>query len=311
MKLLITGGAGFIGSHLTDFYLSKGHYVTVIDNFCTGKKEFLTTAQRYSRFTLLKADLTDYKDILKKIPDNIHTVFHLAANSDVAKGMTDPDIDFHNSTLATFNLLKVMISKKIRRIFYTSGSGIYGDPGSKKVMETYGPLFPVSYYGATKLSAESLIYAFSYLHNLKSFILRPANIIGVRATHGVIFDFINQLRKNPQALRILGDGKQYKSYLYISDVIEAINCVWSKSKERINLFNLSSNSTITVNRIAEIVIEEMGLTNVDIIRTGGYGGWKGDVPIIKLDNKKIKKLGWNERYNCEEAVRKTVRELIS
>ena len=310
MKVLITGGAGFIGSQLADFFLKKGYTVTVIDNLSFGQKEFISHNLNNPKYQFIKLDLLDYPKLVKALSPDIDTVFHLAANSDISKGATDPDIDVKNTTLATFNLLKAMQANKIKKIFYTSGSGVYGDVGSTYTSETFGPLLPVSLYGATKLSAEALISAFVNLHEMKAWILRPANIIGPRATHGVIFDFINKLKKDPTKLQILGDGQQSKSYLYVADVIAAIDLVWKKGKEKINLYNIASNSFITVTEIANVILEEMGLDKTKLSYTGGSIGWKGDVAIVRIKNTKINKLGWKSNYTSKQAVRKTVRVLL-
>jgi len=311
MKLLITGGAGFIGSQLVDFYLKKGHEVLVIDNLSWGKKEFLSHNYNNPNFKFVKLDLLNYKKLLKVLDPNIDTVFHLAANSDIMRGADDPSIDYKNTIKSTFNLLSAMRLKKIKRIFYTSGSGVYGEIGKKKVSETYGPLFPYSMYGATKLAAEGMIAAFVNLYEMQAWIIRPANIIGPRATHGVILDFINKLKKNPKRLEILGDGNQNKSYLYITDVIQAIDCIWRKEKNKISLYNLASDSTTTVNEIAQAVIKEMDLQNVNIEHTEGDRGWKGDVPIIWLTNDKLNALGWRCQFSSKEAVQKTIRVLLN
>ena len=187
MKILVTGGAGFIGSHLVDHLIKAGHKVKVYDNLSGGKYEFLKHHEKNSRFTFVKADLADQKT-LRKESKNIEMVFHLAANSDISKGITDPSIDFRETTQNTFNLLQAMKENGIKKIFFTSGSGIYGDAGSTYTKENFGPLIPVSMYGATKLSAEAMIYAFSNFFDIQAWVLRPANIIGPRLTHGVVFD---------------------------------------------------------------------------------------------------------------------------
>ena len=311
MKLLITGGAGFIGSQLTDDLLSKGHSVCVIDNLSWGKKEFLAGQFTNPKFEFHAVDLLDYKKFFSVVPEDIDTIFHLAANSDIMRGASNPDIDFENTTVATFHVLKAMKEKKIKRIFYLSGSGVYGDVGFQQPKESYGPLFPRSMYGATKLSAEGMISAFVNLYDMQAWILRPANIIGRRATHGVIFDFINQLKKDPTHLHVLGDGKQTKSYLYITDVLAAIDLVWHNSRAPIDIFNLTSTTFISVNDIAKSVIDGMNLRNVHITKTGGRGGWKGDVPIIRMNNKRLKQLGWFPRYTTIQAVKKTIQDLLN
>ena len=199
----------------------------------------------------------------------------------------------------------------IRKLVYTSGSGVYGDRGAKYSSECFGPLEPVSMYGASKLGAEGLISAFAHLFDLRAWIIRPANIIGPRATHGVVFDFVRMLKKDPRKLRILGDGKQSKAYLHVEDVVDALLLVLKKAKKRVNFFNLSSNSFITVNQIADEVLRMMRLKDVEIERTGGKIGWKGDVAVVRLDNIQLHKLGWRAKYNSRQAVRATIQALLS
>jgi len=308
MKILITGGAGFIGSHLVDHLIDQKHNVKVYDNLSGGKHSFIKHHEKNKNFKFVKADLADLKT-LKKETTGIDMVYHLAANSDISKGITDPSIDFKQTTQNTFNLLLAMRHNGIKKIFFTSGSGIYGDVGSTYTKESFGPLVPVSMYGATKLSAEAMIYAFSNFYNIQAYILRPANIIGPRLTHGVIFDFIKRLRKYPKKLQILGDGKQSKSYLYVMDVIKAIDLVVKKSKKKINIFNIASNSFITVNSIADVITGEMEI-NPKREWTGGKIGWKGDVAKVRINNDKITALGWKPKYNSKEAVIKTVRVVL-
>ncbi len=308
MKILVTGGAGFIGSHLVDYLLVDGHKVKVYDNLSGGNFDFLKHNIKNKNFTFVKADLADLKK-LKKETKGIEMVYHLAANSDISKGITDPSIDFEQTTHHTFNLLQAMKENVIKKIFFTSGSGIYGDVGSTYTKESFGPLIPVSMYGATKLSAEAMIYAFSNFFDIQVWVLRPANIIGPRLTHGVVFDFIKRLRKDPKRLQILGDGKQSKSYLYVLDVIKAIDLVTRKAKKKINIFNIASNSFITVNSIADIITKEM---NIKPKRswTGGKIGWKGDVAKVRINNSQITKLAWKPKYNSRQAVQKTVRVIL-
>jgi len=309
-KILITGGAGFIGSQLADYYLEKRYKVLVFDNLSWGKKEFFIHNKNNPKYKFIKLDLLDYDDLLKNLPKDIDTVFHLAANSDISRSAKDPEIDLKNTTIATFNVLSAMRMKKLKNIFYFSGSGVYGDVGNKYTSETFGPLCPVSMYGATKLSAEAMISAYAHLFDMRAWILRPANIIGPRATHGVIFDFINKLKKNSKKLVILGNGKQSKSYLYVEDVIEAVDLVWNKAKDRVNILNIASNSFITVTQIANEIIKQMGLKDTKLEYTGGNVGWKGDVPVVRIDNKKIERLGWKSKHTSKQAVRKTISDLF-
>lgn len=310
MHILVTGGAGFIGSQLVDKLLSEGHKVTVIDNLSWGKEEFLAPNFSNKNFKFIKVNLLDKEELVKNFPEKVEMVFHLAANSDIMRGTIEPEIDLKNTTIATFNLLDTLRQKEVKKIFFTSGSGVYGDVGDTFTGETFGPLLPISMYGATKLSAEAMISAFVNLNDMQAWILRPANIIGPRATHGVIFDFINKLKNDPSKLEIFGDGSQSKSYLYVDDVLEAINITWQKANDRINLFNISSDTFITVSEIAEVVISEMGLKKVGIAYTGGNRGWKGDVPIVRLSMQAIEKLGWKSKHTSRQATLKTVRALL-
>lgn len=308
MKILVTGGSGFIGSHLVDHLLKEGHQVKVYDNLSGGHYSFIQHHEKNKNFSFVWADLQNLK-ILKKETKGIEMVFHLAANSDISKGILDPNIDFNQTIQNTFNLLLSMKDNGIKKLFYASGSGVYGDVGSTYTKESFGPLIPVSMYGASKLSAEAIIYAFSSFYDIQVWILRPANIIGPRLTHGVIFDFIKKLKKDSKKLKILGDGKQSKSYLYVLDVIRCIDLVTKKSKEKINIFNIASNSFITVNSIADVIVKEMEI-KPKRTWTGGKIGWKGDVAKVRIDNGKILKLGWKPQYNSKEAVKKTIRVVL-
>jgi len=309
-RILITGGAGFIGSQLADFFLSKNMDVTVVDNLSWGKMEFMTHNMDKNNFHFIKEDLLNGDNLKKIFSRKIDTIFHLAANSDISRSAKDPIIDLNNTTMATFNVLEAMRANEIKKIFYFSGSGVYGDVGNLYTNEDFGPLCPVSMYGATKLSAEAMIYAYSSLFDMKVWVLRPANIIGPRATHGVIFDFIGRLRENERKLTVLGNGEQSKSYIYVADVIKAVDLVWNQSKKEINIYNIASSSFVTVTEIARIIIEEMGLMDTEIEYTGGNVGWKGDVSIVRIGNEKIGKLGWKCDHSSKEAVRKTVREIL-
>lgn len=309
-KILITGGAGFIGSQLADYFLLKEYEVLVIDNLSWGKKLYFEHNLNNKNYKFVKLDLLNKKDLTSLELENIDTVFHLAANSDISRSAKDPKIDLNNTTIVTFNLLEKMRNCGIKKIFYFSGSGVYGDVGNKYTSEKFGPLCPVSMYGATKLSAEAMISAYVNLFDMKAWILRPANIIGPRATHGVIFDFINQLKKHKNYLKILGDGKQSKSYLYVEDVIKAVDLVWNKANKKINIFNIASNSFISVTEIANEILKQMKLKNTEVEYTGGNIGWKGDVPVVRIDNHKINKLGWKVKYSSKQAVSHTIGELL-
>lgn len=309
-KIFITGGAGFIGSHIADVLVKEGRSVTVFDNFSLGKKKFLTNCLNKKNFRLVDGDLLNPIDLERALNSDFDLIFHLASNPDISKGFNNPSLDFEQTIIATFNLMQEMRKKNIKNIVYFSGSGVYGDAKNTFTDEDFGPLFPVSMYGASKLSAESLISAFSNLYSMNAWILRPANIVGDRATHGVIFDFINKLKKKSTHLEILGDGNQSKSYVYISDLIDAVFLTIQKTNKQINVMNIASDSFISVNEIADMVIKAMKLENVIISHTLGSVGWPGDVSVIRLNNMKLKELGWKEKYSSKKAVSQTINDLL-
>jgi UDP-glucose 4-epimerase len=311
MNIVVTGGAGFIGSTLVDRLIDAGHAVTVIDNLSGGDENFLARHRGNDRFRLVVEDVRDTAKIIDAMGADTDLVFHLAANADIARGVEDPTLDFEQTIVATFSLLRAMQRLGLKKLVYTSGSGVYGDRGLAYVPESYGPLEPVSMYGASKLGAEALISAFARLYEMQAWILRPANIIGPRTTHGVVFDFVRRLKQDPTQLRILGDGKQSKAYLHVDDVIDALLLVQRKVKGQVSFFNLSSNSFITVNRIADFVIRGMGLKNVTRTHTPGKVGWKGDVPIVRLRNARLARLGWRAKYDSAQAVRATIAALLT
>jgi UDP-glucose 4-epimerase len=310
MNVVVSGGAGFIGSSLVDRLMKAGHSVTVVDNLSGGNRGFLAHHARSRRFRLVVEDVRNTKALIRALSPKVDLVYHLAANADISRGVEDPSLDFQHSIVATFSMLSAMRHHGIKRLVYTSGSGVYGDRGRKFVSETHGPLEPVSMYGASKLGAEGLISAFVHLFDMQAWIFRPANIIGPRSTHGVVFDFVRRLRKNPRELVILGDGRQSKAYLHVDDVIDALLLVQKKSKAPISFFNLSSRSFITVNRIADLVIAGMKLKGVERSHTPGKIGWKGDVPIIRLTSTRLGELGWKPKYDSSRAVAATVAALL-
>jgi len=308
-RYFITGGAGFIGSHLVDRLASSGE-VTVYDNLSSGKKEFIRHHLNSGNFHFIEADLLDL-DALNKAIANHDVVFHLAANPDVRAGLTDTRLDLEQGTLTTYNLLEAMRLNEIGKIVFASSSTVYGEAGIKPVSEDYGPLLPISLYGAGKLACEGLISAFCHLFDMQAWIFRFANVVGARASHGVIFDFINKLKQNPEELEILGDGTQEKPYLYIDDCIDGILFGFEHSQERVNVLNLGSDSSTNVAAIANMLVEAMGLSNVKFSYTGGNRGWRGDIPQVRFDITKIRNLGWKPRYSSDEAVRRAMRDIIT
>lgn len=310
MKILITGGAGFIGSHLCDYLYEKNYNIVVVDNLSLGKKDNIKHLFGKKDFKFIKSDIL-YIDELDLIFDkhSFDIVFHMAANSDIAQSYDNPDIDKDNTFITTYNILKMMKKYNVKKIVFASTSAIYGDT-SNLLHENYGPLKPVSHYGAAKLASEAFISSFVENYDMQAWIVRFPNVVGERATHGVIYDFINKLRINPKELEVLGDGEQYKPYLYVKDLVEAILFVWKNSNEKLNIYNIGVDSRTKVKDIAKMVIEEMKL-DATIKYTGGDRGWIGDVPEFNYDLTKIHNLGWKASSSSDEAVRKAIKYILS
>ncbi len=308
-KILVTGGAGFIGSHLVDRFIEKGSKVTVYDNLSSGKIEFIKNHLENPNFTLIEGDLLDQEAIEEACKDT-DFVCHVAANPDVRLGASDTRVHLDQNILATYNLLEAMRKNNIKEIAFTSTSTVYGEANIMPTPEDYGPLIPISLYGASKLACEALITSYSHTFDMQAWIFRFANIVGPRSTHGITVDFIRKLQKNPNLLEILGDGKQEKSYLHVSECVGAILFLIENSKEKVNIFNIGSEDTISATEIGKTVMEEMGLSSVEFIYTGGSRGWKGDVPRMRLGIEKMKSLGWKPVYTSERSVRETARALL-
>lgn len=310
MKTMIVGGAGFIGSHLCGALLDRGDSVVCVDNMSLGSEKNIENLLNHKNMTLVKLDAAVYEDvlsILKKIQPDY--VFHLAANSDIKASAMNPAIEYRNTYTTTFNILSAMRECGVRNLFFSSTSAVYGDKRDELLSEQTPNLSPVSYYGAAKLGSEALISAFSYMNDFSSLVFRFPNVIGPHLTHGVIYDFINKLRRNPELLEVLGDGKQEKPYIYVSDLVGAIIKFLDVPKG-VSLYNLGVDGSTSVTRIAEIVVNCMGLKEVAFSYTGGESGWKGDVPRFKYDLSKIHSAGWRARYTSNEAVEKSVREYL-
>ena len=309
-SILVTGGAGFIGSHLVEALLAENE-VTVLDNFSSGKREFIAPHLNNSRFRLLEADLFD-TIALEKALDGVDNVFHLAANPDVKLGAENTRVHLEQNVLATYNLLEAMRKCGVKKIAFTSTSTIYGEATTVPTPENFGPLLPISLYGASKLASEALISSYCHTFEMQSWIYRFANIVGERGTHGVLVDFIRKLRENPLELEILGKGNQSKSYLEVEDCVQAmLHCV-NGSGEHINVFNIGSEDCVDVTEIANIVARQMGLTDVRYRYTCGVDGlgWKGDVRVMQLSIEKIKKLGWTPKASSAQAILAAVKALL-
>ncbi len=313
---LVTGGAGFIGSHLTHELLKRGNKVIAIDNLSSGKLNNIQNSLNHPSFTLIKEDLKKPKQ-LKHTLQKCQTVFHLAANPEVRVGETDPKTHYEDNILATFNLLEtIRQTKKPKTIVFTSTSTVYGEASQIPTPENYAPMIPISTYGASKLACESLITSYAHTFNHRALILRLANIVGPNSNHGVIVDFIKKITANPKQLEILGDGTQEKSYMYITDCIQALIHLTEKflqSSKRIDIYNVGSPDKITVREIAKIVAEEMNKPKIRYMFTGGVDGgrgWKGDVKNMQLSIEKLLKTGWKPEHTSREAVRLAAKTLI-
>lgn len=308
--IVLFGGAGFIGSALAGQLLGQGHQVTVFDSLYTGKLENLAACEKNPGFKFIKADMRKLPAVRSAIK-GADIVYHLAANADIRGGMENTYLDLDMNFITTYNLLEAMRHEAVKKVVFTSSSAVYGEPSIFPTPESYGPLIPTSIYGASKLASESYISAFCEAFGLQSVILRFVNILGSGNNHGVVGDFIRKLKTNPKKLQILGDGKQRKSSLHISDCLSAIELAVSKSNDKVGIYNFGNNDYVTVDDIARIVCREMDLRGVAFEYTGGPRGWIGDMPFVFLDNKKIKSLGWKPRYNSEQAVRQAAHEMLA
>lgn len=310
MNILITGGAGFIGSHLCDVLLQEeSNVVTVLDNMSLGNLGNIQHLTNTSRFTLVKGDILEdsvLADIFKT--NRFDIVFHLAANSDIAVSHAKPSVDLDNTFMTTFKVLNAMKEHNVKNIVFASTSAIYGDPENKKLTEDFGPLLPVSHYGAGKLASEAFISSFVENYNMQAWIVRFPNVVGERATHGAIFDFIRKAQNNAY-LEVLGNGEQNKPYVYVKDLVAALVYVWQNSYDKINIYNVGVETRTKVKDIAKIVLEELN-SSKEIQFTGGKQGWIGDVPEFQYDLTKIHELGWAAKLTSDESVRKAVQEIL-
>jgi UDP-glucose 4-epimerase len=312
-RFFIVGGAGFIGSHFTDILLDRAgaDSVTIYDNLSSGRQWHFAKHLGNAKFKFVKGDVKDL-DSLKRAMDGNEVVIHLASNPDIARAATEPDVDFREGTYLTERVLEAMRLSSAKRILYASGSGVYGELGMIEAHEDYGPMVPISTYGASKLAGEALISSYCHMFDLTACVFRFGNVVGPRQTHGVGFDFVRSLRKDPARLRILGDGGQSKSYIYVEDVIAAVLTAHAKTPQKFQAYNVATGDYITVREIAELAVECVGLqgAKVQFEFTGGDRGWKGDVAVIRLNTDRMRSLGWNNKRNSREALRESMMALL-
>jgi UDP-glucose 4-epimerase len=307
---VITGGAGFIGSHLSEVLLEQSQTVVVIDNMSNGQAEWLQSIRSQPGFRFCNADVRDTTAVCEVIR-GANIVWHLAANTNMVVGAEATRVDLENGIVATHSLLEAMKTVGIRNLLFASSGAVYGDIEKPPASEEYGPLLPVSLYGACKLAAEGLISAYCSLFNINAWMFRFGNVLGSRMSHGVIFDFIHKLKKDPAQLEILGDGKAEKNYILVEEVIDGMLFAFEYEPQTFcDVFNLGSPSTTLVTDIADIVIEEMELQNVRRYFTGGARGWPGDQPRVYMNVDKMRSLGWSTRYNSNQAVRMAARRYL-
>ena len=300
-KYFIVGGAGFIGSHLSKKIISDepDSEITIYDNFSSGKMWHLEEIK--DKIKIIEADIKDLEKLTLSIKDS-DVVYHFASNPDISKAMTQPDIDFWEGTYLTNNVLEAMRITGVKNLLYASGSGVYGDTGLIETSEDYSPQLPISTYGASKLSCEALINSYCYMFDMNAAAFRFANVVGPNQTHGVGYDFIKKLLENKTELDILGDGTQSKSYIYVTDIIAAIRNIELNFLKNFSYFNVSTNDFISVKEIADLTIDVMNLKDVKFNFSGGNRGWKGDVPVVRLNSDKIRKTGWQNKYSSAEAI---------
>ena len=310
MRALVTGGAGFIGSHLIDRLVARGHDVVVIDNLSSGDVGFIQPHLDNGRVRLVEGDICNPADVGRAMAMEIDCVFHLAANPDIRLGTRITDTDLQQGTVATYNILEAMRLNDVDRIVFASSSVVYGEDAPLPTPEDHGPCMPISLYGASKQAGEGLISSWVGTFGLQAWIFRFANIIGARGTHGVIFDFIHKLKNDPNRLEVLGNGLQEKSYMEVGDCVDAMLHVMANAHQPLNLFNLGSHDTASVRRIAEIVVEVTGCADARIEYTGGDRGWAGDIPRARLGIDKMLQTGFDVAMNSEEAIRYTATCLL-
>jgi UDP-glucose 4-epimerase len=309
----VVGGAGFIGSHFVDYLLGEGETakVTIYDNFSSGREWHFAHHVKDARFAVARGNVEDIP-ALRQAMDGHDVVIHLASNPDIARAATEPDIDFWQGTALTNAVVEAMRTTSAKRLLYASGSGVYGDLGQLEIAEDQPSLLPVSTYGASKLAGEALIASYTFMFGLSGCAFRFGNVVGPRQTHGVGFDFARRLLDDGSELRVLGDGSQTKSYVHVSDIVAAVLRAHTHTRRRYDVYNVATGDVISVKEIAELAVECVGLPpgSVRFAYTGGDRGWKGDVPVVRLNSNKIRGLGWACRHGSREALKRAIESMI-
>ena len=304
MRYFVTGGAGFIGSNLVDRLLAEGHAVTAYDNFSTGQHRFLELAKKQANFRLIEGDVLDERKLADSVKGH-DFVFHFAANADVRFGTEHPRRDLEQNTIATYNVLEAMRAHGVKSIAFSSTGSIYGEPDVFPTPENAPFPIQTSLYGASKLAGEGLIQAYCGGFDFRGFIFRFVSILGERYSHGHVYDFYRSLKQDPTAIRVLGNGKQRKSYLYVQDCIDAMLTVTRKSEAAVNIYNLGTDEYTQVADSLGWICQKMG-AHPTRTYTGGERGWIGDSPFIFLDTRKVRSLGWKPKLTIRQGVEKTV-----
>jgi UDP-glucose 4-epimerase len=305
MKAIVTGGAGFIGSHLVDRLLEEGYFVTVVDNMSCGRIDNLARHSNNSHLVIHQVDIKE-GDTLNRIFAGHDVVFHLAAQANIRKSLLDHKSDLENNLVGTLNVLDAMIKNDVHDFVFASTSAVYGEAAVRPTPEDYFP-FQTSLYGASKLACEAFTEAYTEFAPLKFWAFRFANVVGERCRRGVIWDFTHKLQKNSLELEILGDGKQSKEYLHVEDCVKGILIGYRKATGKVNIFNLGLEEQTIVDKVADLIMDEMKIDKSKVKKkySGGSRGWIGDNPLVVLSIERIKKLGWTQTVSSEEAIRRT------
>jgi UDP-glucose 4-epimerase len=310
VKILVTGAAGFIASNLIPRLLARGDEVAGADNFFLGKRTYVA---QHPRFTFHELDLLDLDKVVALMtafkPDR---VWHLAANSDISFGTKYTDFDLKGGTIVTYNVLEAMRRADVKEIVFSSSGAVYGEPVVMPTPEDYGPILPISLYAASKVACETLITAFAHNYDITAWIFRFGNIVGPNPTHGVIHDFVLRLREEPTKLVVLGDGTQAKPYVYVEDTLDGMEFGVLNAKDHVNVYNLAVEDQTSVREIAGWTIEAMGIdrATIDVQYGDSPRGWRGDVPQVKIDTRRMQALGWSPKLSSREAVRRTIAEVV-